>query len=153
MAAEPNFKQKILKTLYGIGLKNMGESLLVDLKKGSPPWIDFVQDLLQTTDYPRRKLALKQLTGRGFVERHKQRAQLTNMLLEFLDSKDSIGEEKITAIKFVDKNLQLFSTDDDLFQSKIMSLQRDTDPKLSHLAGELLPKIGVDMDDRDLHRR
>jgi len=153
MADEMTFKLKIMKTLYGLGLKGMGDTLLAELRRGGPEWIAFVQELIQGEDYPRRKAALKQLTAKGFVEKSKQKAQLINMLLEFLSSKKALGEEKKTTLKFVEQNLPLFPADDDGFRGRILSLQRETDVALSQAAGALLPKLGINMDDRELYRR
>ena len=41
------FKQKVMKTLYGLGLKNFGPELLNDLKRGSPEWFEVVDGLLE----------------------------------------------------------------------------------------------------------
>ena len=153
MAEELSFKLKIAKTLYGMGFKGQGETLLAELKKGGPEWQNFVNELLSGEDYPRRKMALKQLTGRNLIARSKYKDQLIAMLLEFLTSKNAIADEKVVALKFVEKNLEMLPTEDDGFRGKIMALQRETDPKLSQLAGALLPKIGVDLDDREIYRR
>jgi len=153
MAEELSLKLKIAKTLYGMGFKGQGETLLTELKKGGPEWQNFVNELLSGDDYPRRKLALKQLTGRNVIARSKYKDQLIAMLLEFLTSKGATGEEKKVALKYVDKNIEVFPIDDDVFKGKIMALQRETDPQLSSLAAALLPKIGVDLDDREMFRR
>ena len=75
------------------------------------------------------------------------------MLFEFLSSKNSLGDERRAALKFVEQNLRLFPTDDDAFRSRIMALQRERDPQLAAAAEALLPKIGVNLDDRDMYRR
>jgi hypothetical protein len=151
MAEELPFKLKLFKSLYGVGLKGFGATLLTELKKGGPAWVAFVQQLLEGSDYATRKIAVQQLTGKGFLEKHPQRAQLQMMLLQFLAK--GLGDEKRMALKFIDQNLRLFPTDDDNFRSKILALQREKDPQLSALADSLLPKIGINLDDRNLYRR
>lgn len=153
MADELTFKLKIMKSLYGMGMKGMGDTLLTELRRGGPEWMGFVQALIEGEDYPRRKTALKQLTTKGVIEKSKQKAQLLNMLLEFLSSKKAISEEKKAALKFVEQNLGLFPADDDGFRGKILQLQRETDVALSSAASALLPKLGINMDDRELYRR
>ena len=151
MAEELPFKLKVFKSLYGMGLKNFGAMLLAELRKGGPEWMLFVQQLLAGSDYPTRKIALQQLTGRGFLEKHKEKARLMAMLLEFLGK--GLGDEKRMVLKFIEQNLSLFPKDDDAFRARVLACQREKDPQLSALADSLLPKIGINMDDRDLYRR
>lgn len=151
MPEELTFKHKVLKSLYGMGLKNFGPTLISELRKGGPEWQAFVQTLLDGNDFASRKIALQQLCSKSFLERHKQKEMLIHLLLEFLAK--GLGEEKKQALKFIEQNLAMFPTDDDTFRAKILALQREKDPGLSSMAQALLPKIGVDMDDRELYRR
>ena len=151
MADELTFKLKVLKGLYGMGLKNFGPTLLTELKKGGPEWTLFVQTLLQGEDWASRKVALQQLTSKGFLEKNKDRERYLQMIYAILQK--GLGEEKRVALKFVDQNLALFPREDDAFRSKILALQREKDPQLSAAADALLPKLGINMNDRELYRR
>ena len=148
------FKQKIFKFLYGsLGLKNFGAELLGDMKKGSPEWMEFARSLLENNDYPTRKVVLKALTNKNFMAKSKRRDELINLLLEFLSNRHSIADEKKAALKFIDQNLNLFPKDDDYFRGKVMALQRETDMEISSAVEAMLPKIGINLDDRELYRR
>jgi hypothetical protein len=151
MAEQLTFKQKMLKTLYGMGMKNFGPSLLGELKKGGLEWQSFVHQLLEGNDYPTRKIVVKQLTSRAFVERSPQKAKLIALMMDFLGK--GLGDEKREIVKFIDQNLQLFPREDDGLRSKIMALQREKDIQLSAAADALLPKLGVNMDDPEMYRR
>src|SRR5688572_26326363 len=106
MAEALTFKHKVLKGLYGMGMKNFGPTLLSELKKGSPEWTVFVQNLMQGEDYASRKVALQQLTTKGFIEKAKNRETYLSMIFTVLQK--GLGEEKRVTLKFVEQNLGLF---------------------------------------------
>lgn len=151
--ADMSFKQKIFKTLYGMGLKNFGSELLSDMKKGSPAWVEFAQSLLESNDYPTRKIALKQLMSKSMLGRHRSKDQLLTLLLEFLSNTHSIADEKKAVLKFIDKNLDILPKEEDFFRGRVLALQRETDVEISSLVEALMPKMGINMDDRSLYRR
>ncbi len=151
MAEELPFKLKLFKSLYGMGLKNFGPTLLTELKQGGPEWTLFVQNLLEGSDFATRKVALQQIMKKGFIEKSKDRQRYLQMLYTVLQK--GLSDEKRTTLKFVEQNLSLFPKDDDAFRSKVMALQRDKDPQLASAAEALLPKLGINMNDRELYRR
>ena len=108
-----------------------------ELKKGGPEWMVFVQTLLEGNDAAARKVALQQLTARGFIEKSREKSRLIDIILKFLQKGSS--DEKRAALKFVSDNLALFPKDDDTFRSKILALQRERDMQLSNAATALLP--------------
>ena len=59
------FKQKIMKTLYGLGLKNFGPELLSELKRGSAAWFGIAEGLLDSNDLESRKKVVQQLCNRN----------------------------------------------------------------------------------------
>ena len=152
MAAELTFKDKVFIFLYSkMGLKNFGPQLMAELPKASPAWFDLVDGLLGGEDFTTRKLLIQQLTSKGFIDRSKEKKRLLELVYSYMAK--GLNEEKKALLKFVSQNLALFPIQDDAFRSKVLSLTREKDVHLSAAANELLPKIGINMDDRENFRR
>ena len=98
-----------------------------------------------------REFNFNKLLRKGFIEKSRDREKFLSMLYTILQK--GLGDEKRVALKFVEQNLSLFPKDDDTFRSKVMALQRDKDPQLAAAAEALLPKLGINMNDRELYRR
>ena len=71
--AELNFRQKFIKTLYTLGIKHFGVELLDDLPVDTPEWIEFATALHKTNDLPSRREVIRQIAGKGVLERAKHR--------------------------------------------------------------------------------
>jgi hypothetical protein len=140
MPQDKPFSLKIKERLYKWGFTKYGPELLRNYQRGSEDWFTMVDELLETKDIEGRKLALQQITAKGFFEKFPQRDRLTGVLLDYL--KKGIGEEKRTILKFVLNNTQFFSKDDDSLTGQLFALQRDRDMAIANASEQILLKLG-----------
>jgi hypothetical protein len=140
MPQDKPFSLKIKERLYKWGFTKYGTELLRNSQRGSEEWFTLVDDMLSSKDIEGRKLALQQITAKGFFDKFPQRDRLIGLLLDYL--KKGMGEEKRTILKFILNNTQFFSKDDDSLTGQLYALQRDRDITIANSSEQVLQKLG-----------
>ena len=102
--SELSVKHKIMKFLYGLGLKNFGEELLAELLQGSPEWFEIAESIMETDDIESRAEIINQITAKGYLDRAPQKQRLLELVYAFMRKGSS--DERRSIVKSVFQGVQ-----------------------------------------------
>jgi hypothetical protein len=139
---EPGLGDKISWFLYRKGSGKVKPEYLYLAKIGDPEWFGVVQALIKDKNLEGRREVLSQLLQPRFFKGHPQRKSFLGILSDLL--RKGILDERRQIAKFLDKNILLFSTKDEVLYGALITAQRDSDITIANTAESAVSKLKGD---------
>lgn len=136
---EPGLGDKISWFLYRKGSGKVKPEYLYLAKVGDPEWFGVAQALIKDKNLEGRREVLNLLLQSRYYKGHPQRKSFLSMLSDLL--RKGILDERRLIVKFLDQNISLFSTKDEVLYGALVTAQRDSDITIANTAEGAVKKL------------